>query len=35
MVVRTARTLRVDYVMPVSKAPYDVMQRLRFNAGPF
>jgi outer membrane protein insertion porin family len=27
--------LRVDYAMPVSKAPYDVTQRLRFNAGPF
>jgi len=27
--------LRVDYAMPVSKAPYDVTQRLGFNAGPF
>jgi outer membrane protein insertion porin family len=27
--------LHVDYAMPLSKAPYDVTQRLGFGAGPF
>jgi outer membrane protein insertion porin family len=27
--------MRIDYAMPVTKAPYDVTQRLHFGVGPF